>query len=53
MYLRDGHPRSKKIRKELKYFRRNRRGMTYAKLARADFIYDSLYAALQERLVNG
>ncbi len=29
----DCHPRSKKIAKELKYFRRNRRRMAYARLA--------------------
>jgi hypothetical protein len=34
IYLRDGHPRSKKIKKELKYFRRNRRRMKYATMAR-------------------
>ena len=34
VYLRDCHPRSKKITKELKYFRRNRHRMRYARLAR-------------------
>lgn len=33
VYLRDCHPRSKRIKKELKYFRRNRRRMKYATMA--------------------
>jgi hypothetical protein len=34
VYQRDCHPRSKKIAAELRYFRRNRKRMAYAKLAR-------------------
>ena len=34
IHLRDAHPRSKKITKELKYFRNNRHRMRYAKLAK-------------------
>ena len=34
IHLRDAHPRSKKITKELKYFRNNRRRMRYATIAK-------------------